>query len=46
MGNIEYDALDNLRGEFLQEDDVPINGWDKMVEEPTEHDEEDSTNER
>jgi hypothetical protein len=25
---------------------VPINGWDKMVQEPTEHDEEDSTNER
>jgi hypothetical protein len=49
VGNIEYDALDDLRGNFLQlfeEDDVPINGWDGMVQEPTEHDEEDSTDER
>ena len=49
VGNIEYDALNNLRGNFSQlfeKDDVPINKWDKMVEEPTEHDEEDSTDER
>jgi hypothetical protein len=33
VGNIEYDALDNLRGDFLQleEDDVPINGWDEII---------------
>jgi hypothetical protein len=40
VGNIEYDALDDLRGNFLQlfeEDDVPINGWDEIIQEPTEH---------
>jgi hypothetical protein len=49
MGNIEYDALDDLQGNFLQlleKDNVPINKWDEMVQEPTEHDEEDSTDER
>jgi regulator of RNase E activity RraB len=49
VGNIEYDALDDLRGDFLQlfeKDDVLINGWDKMVQEPNEHDEEDFTDER
>jgi hypothetical protein len=41
VGNIENDALDDLRGNFLQlfeKDDVPINGWDAIVQEPTEHD--------
>jgi hypothetical protein len=40
VGNIEYDALDDLRGNFLQlfeEGDVPINGWDEVIQEPTEH---------
>jgi hypothetical protein len=49
VGNIEYDALDDLRGNFshlFEEDDVPINGWDEIIQEPTEHDEEDSTDER
>ena len=43
MGNIEYDALDDLCGDFPQlfeEDDVPINGWDEMIQERTKHDEE------
>jgi hypothetical protein len=49
VGNIEYDALNDLQRNFpelFEEDDVPINGWDKMVQEPTKHDEEDSTDER
>ena len=49
VGNIEYDALDDLRVNFLQqfeEDDVSINKWDEMIQEPIKHDEEDSTNER
>jgi hypothetical protein len=40
VGNIKYDALDNLRGNFLhlfEKDDVPINGWDEIIQEPTEH---------
>ena len=45
VGNIEHDALDDLRGNFLQlfEED---NGWDEIIPEATEHDEGDSTDER
>jgi hypothetical protein len=49
VGNIEYDALDDLRGNFPQlfeKDDVPTNGWDEIISEPTEHDEGDSTDRR
>ena len=49
VGNIEYDAFDDLQGDFLQlfeEDDVPINGWDEIIQEPTKHDEGDSTDKR
>jgi hypothetical protein len=49
VGNVEYDALDDLRGDFPQlfEDDVvPVNGWEEMPQEPTEHDFDDSTDGR
>ena len=49
VSNIEYNALNDLHGDFLQlfeEDGVPINEWDEIIQEPTKHDEEDSTNER
>jgi hypothetical protein len=49
VGNIECNALNDLRGDFPQlfeKDDVLINGLDEMVQEPTEHDEEDSKDER
>jgi hypothetical protein len=34
VGNIEYDALNDLRGNFPQlfeEDNVLINGWDEII---------------
>jgi hypothetical protein len=40
VGNIEYDALDDLQGNFSQmfeKDDVPINGWNEIIQEPTKH---------
>jgi hypothetical protein len=40
LGNIEYDALDDLQDDFPQlfeEENVPINGWDEIIQEPTEH---------
>jgi hypothetical protein len=40
VGNIEYDVLDDLRNnisQLFEEDDVPINGWDEIMQEPTEH---------
>jgi hypothetical protein len=33
VGNIEYDVLDNLRGNFSQlfvDDLMPVNGWKEM----------------
>jgi hypothetical protein len=49
VGNIEYDALDDLRGDFpyLFEDDVvPVDGWEEIDQEPIEHDTDNATNER
>ena len=49
MGNIEYDALNDLQGNFLQlfgDDDVPINRWDEIIQEPIKHNEGDSMDER
>ena len=46
VGNIEYDELDDLQGDFPQlfEDDVVlVNGWEEIAQEPTEHDTNDST---
>jgi hypothetical protein len=40
VGNIEYDALYDLRGDFQQlfeEENLPVNGWDEIIQEPTEH---------
>ena len=48
MGNIEYDTLDDLRGNFphlFEKDDVLNNGWDEMIHKRTEHDEEGFTSE-
>jgi hypothetical protein len=49
VGNIEYDALDDLRCDFPQlfEDDlVPINEWEETPQEPSEHDFDDFANKR
>ena len=49
VGNIEYDALDDLQGDFSQlfEDDVvPIGDWEEIAQEPTKHDINDSTDGR
>jgi hypothetical protein len=49
MGNIEYNALDDLQGDFSQlfEDDlVPANGWEEIPQEPIEHDFDDFVDER
>jgi hypothetical protein len=45
VGNIEYDALDNLRGDFsrlFENDLVLVNGWEEMPQEPNEHNFDDS----
>ena len=47
--DIEYDTLDNLRGNFSQlfEDDVvPVNEWEEMPQKTTKHDFDDSTDGR
>ena len=49
VGNIEYDALEDLRDDFWQlfEDDVvPVDDWEDIAQEPTEHDIDDSTDGR
>ena len=49
VGNIEYDAFDDLRGDFSQlfeEDVVPVGDWEEIAQEPTKHDFDDFTNRR
>jgi hypothetical protein len=49
IGNIKYNSLDDLRGDFPQlfEDGiVPVNGWEEIAQEPTKHDTDDSTDRR
>jgi hypothetical protein len=49
VGNIEYNTLDDLQGDFLQlfEDDVVLVGdWKEIAQEPTKHNINDSTNGR
>jgi hypothetical protein len=48
IGNIEYNALDDLQDDFSQlfEDDVvPVDGWEEIAQEPTKHDTDDTTDE-
>jgi hypothetical protein len=48
-GNIEYEALDDLRGVILllfEDDVVPIGDWEETARQPTEHNIDDSTNGR
>ena len=49
IGNVVYDALDDLRGDFPQlfEDDVvQVNVWEEIAQEPTKHDTNDTTDVR
>jgi hypothetical protein len=44
VGNIEYDAFDDLRGDFLllfEDDVVPMDGWEEIDQEPPKHDTDD-----
>jgi hypothetical protein len=48
VGNIEYDALNDLRDDFSQlfeDKEVAINGWEEVSQEPIEHDTDDSADE-
>ena len=41
VGNIEYDMLDDLQGDFPQffEDDVvPVGDWEEIAQKPVKHD--------
>jgi hypothetical protein len=49
VGNIKYDALDDLQGNFPQlfEDDlVPVSGCEEIPQEPIEHNFDDFSDER
>jgi hypothetical protein len=49
FGNIEYDALDDIRADFLhlfEDDVVSVDGWKKIAYEATKHNTDDPTNER
>ena len=49
IGNIEYDALNYLRDDFLllfEDDVVTIGGWEEIAKEPTEHDTDDFADEK
>ena len=49
VGNIEYDVLDNLQGDFSQlfEDEVMlVREWEQIAQEPTVYDTDETTNER
>ena len=49
VGNIEYNALDDLRGDFPQpfeDEGVPVREWEEISQEPTEHNAGDTTDER
>jgi hypothetical protein len=49
VGNIEYDALNDLRDHFPQlfkDDIVLVNGWEEIAQEPIEHNTDDFKNKR
>ena len=42
VDNIKYDNLWGNFPQLFEDDIVPVNGWEKMAQEPTEHDTDDS----